>query len=280
MIINACEKNISDDNNRNIVPEKLFKSYINTFVKCESLDAGYLAGLEIDTVKKVFDMNNTTWNSMWPDTVTHDFFSVTDGIVVVIKGLAKDSSGYFYDVPQIGSDDFLFSNGHSPNEPFYLQRKEGYDKYITMIGDTLFNKITASTIAVAILDTLSYIDITTDKNFDVNHPAGANLSSIFSIYFQDPYAFIKNGYQPPRGTYNNNNFIAHPEERIYAPLFKVKLSETNFAERPFIGNDWYCLLDAVPEKTGEYVFNVKVTLIDGTVLETQSPPINIKGIND
>jgi hypothetical protein len=58
------------------------------------------------------------------------------------------------------------------------------------------------------------------------------------------------------------------------------LSEANFAERPFIGNNWYCLLDVAPEKTGEYVFNVKVTLSDGTVLETQSPPINIKGTND
>jgi hypothetical protein len=201
---------------------------------------------------------------------------------VFVKGLAKDSSGYFYDVKGIGSEDFLFSNGHSPNEPFYLQRKEGYDKYIAIIGDTLFNKKATTTVAVALLDTLSSIIITANKDFDVNHSAGADLSGLFSVYFYDPYAFVKNGYQPPEGTYNvsDEGFIVPPDERIYTPLFKAKLSEVNFVERPFIGNEWYCLLDVAPEKTGEYIFKVTVMLVDGTVLEAQSPPINIKGAND
>jgi hypothetical protein len=282
MMINACENNIIDEPDRNVASERLFRSYINTFVECKKLNVSYLAGLEINEEKKIFITNNTEWNSMWPDTVTHEFFSVTDGIVVFIEGLAKDSSGYFYDVPQTGSDDFLFSNGHSPNEPFYLQRKIGYDQYIALIGDTLFNKKATTTIAAALLDTLSSIIITASKDFDVNHSAGTNLSSLFSVYFYDPYAFVKNGYQPPEGTYNNNDelFIAPPDERIYAPLFKAELLEANFAERPFIGNEWYCLLDVAPEKTGEYIFHVKITLVDGTVLESQSPPINIKGAND
>jgi hypothetical protein len=281
-LVAACEKNIIDEPNRDVAPERLFRSYINSFVKCEKLDVSYLAGLEINEEKRIFIPNNTKWNSTWPDTVTHELFSVIDGIVVFVKGLAKDSSGYFYDVKGIGSEDFLFSNGHSPNEPFYLQRKEGYDKYIAIISDTLFNKKTTATTAVALLDTLSSIVITTDKDFDANHPAGADLNSLFSVYFYDPYVFVKNGYQPPEGTYNNDDevFIAPPDERIYMPFFKEKLSEVNFVTRPFIGNEWYCLLDVAPEKTGEYIFNVTVTLVGGTVLESQSPPINIKGAND
>jgi hypothetical protein len=278
-LANACEK-------KNIIsgvtaPERLFRSYIHTFTKCEKLDVSYLAGLEVNDEKKIFSTNNPKWNSIWADTATHELFSVANGIVVFVKGLAKDSSGYFYDVKGVGSNDFLFSNGHSPNEPFYLQRKEGYDKYIALIGDTLFNKKTTSTFAVALLDTLSSVIITADKDFNVNHSAGANLSGLFSVYFYNPYTFVKNGYQPPEGTYNNDEgFIVPPEERIYSPFFKEKLSEVNFVERPFIGNEWYCLLDVAPEKTGEYIFNVEVTLVNGTVLEAQSPPINIKGAND
>jgi hypothetical protein len=278
MMMNACEK---DENiiGPGLAPERLFRSYIKTFVKCEKLEASYLAGLEINDEKRIFITNNTEWNSMWLDTVTHEIFSVNDGIAVFVKGLAKDSSGYFYDVKGIGSEDFLFSNGHSPNEPFYLQRKEGYDKYIAIIGDTLFNKKAATTVAVSLLDTLSSIIITADKDFDADHSADSDLSSLFSVYFYDPYAFVKNGYQPPEGTYNIDDeaFIAPPDERIYTPFFKEKLSEANFAERPFIGNEWYCLLNLAPAKTGEYVFHVKVTLVDGTVLETRSPSINIKG---
>jgi hypothetical protein len=242
----------------------------------------YLAGVEVNAEKKDINITNPEWNSMWTETVTSEVFSATDGIVVFVRGLARDSSGYFYDVPYTGSEDFLFSNGHSPNEPFYLQRKAEYDKYINVVGDTAFNKKAVSTIAVAILDTLSSIIITANKDFGVNHLAGANLSSLFSIYFYDLYAFIKNGYQPPEGTYNisDEHFIAPPDERIHMPLFKAKLSELNFAERPFIGNEWYCHLEVAPEKTGEYTFNVQVTLVDGTVLESLSPPINIKGVND
>lgn len=279
-LANACEK-------KNIIngptaPERLFRSYIHSFMKCENLDVSYLAGLEVNEEKKIFATNNPEWNSIWTDTVTHELFSVNDGIVVFVEGLAKDSSGYFFDVKGIGSNDFLFSNGHSPNEPFYLQRKEGYDKYIALVGDTLFNKKTTTTVAVALLDTLSSIVITADKDFNVNHSAGADLSGLFSVYFYDPYAFVKNGYQPPEGAYNISDelFIVSADERIHAPIFKEKLSEASFVERPFIGNEWYCLLDVAPEKTGEYIFNVAVTLVDGTVLEAQSPPINIKGAND
>jgi hypothetical protein len=49
---NACEKNIIDGSNYQTAPERLFRSYINSFVKCEKLDVSYSAGLEINDEKK------------------------------------------------------------------------------------------------------------------------------------------------------------------------------------------------------------------------------------
>ena len=96
---------------------------------------------------------------------------------------------------------------------------------------------------------------------------------MFTVYFEDPYSFIKNGYQPIEGTYERaRGVIDYPQ-----PIFRAKLSEVNFAERPFMGREWYCHLDAVPEETGNYTFSVKVTFVVGTVLEGTAPPINIKG---
>jgi hypothetical protein len=64
MVMNACEKNIIDAPNRDMAPERLFRSYINHFVKCGKLD-------------------------------------ITENICLLVQGLTKDSSGYFYDVRRI-----------------------------------------------------------------------------------------------------------------------------------------------------------------------------------
>jgi hypothetical protein len=103
----ACSNEVNDVPNRDVASERLFRSYISHFAKCEKLDVSYIAGVEINEEKRIFLTNNPKWNSIWSDANINDFFPVTDGIVMFVKGLAKDSSGYFYDVREIGSDDFM-----------------------------------------------------------------------------------------------------------------------------------------------------------------------------
>jgi hypothetical protein len=273
-ILSGCETTTIDDGGSDLAPFRTYKSYIGSFVECRRLEVYSVIGLTVNEEAKSFNKGDVVWRSFWADTLNRELFCVDDNIFLFVEGLS-DSIGYYWDVP-VGTSGFYFSNGRSPNEPFYLEIRKKYDEYIDIIGDTLFNKRLRGDerpLVLSIATPLSSIIITADKDFGDDYPAGSDLSSLFTVYFDDPYATIKNGYKAIADTYTE-----YEEELPYPQsIFKTKLSEVNFPERPFIGNEWRCLLDVPPQQTGEYTFNVKVTVTNGVVIEGTVPPINIKG---
>jgi hypothetical protein len=204
-----------------------------------------------------------------------NFFSIADGIELDIKTksyIDKDTcvfyDNYYYDSPYLNEDERIY----------YLERKKGYDYYIALIGDTSYNarlRKDAYYGGWAIITPLKSIAIVADKDFNSDYPVGSDLSSLFTVYFDDPYSTVKNGYRSVEGTYRFFENAPFPQS-----IFKSKLTEANFEERPFIGHEWLCFLDVAPEKADTYTFQVKVTFVDSTVLEAIAPPINIKGTND
>jgi hypothetical protein len=242
------------------------KSYIETFIDCRQLNVQSVAGVKADETKKVLGPCTHRWVT---GEVIPDVFSVADGILLDIYG-DGDATHIFYD------NSFYKSPGLNDDERFYyLERKEGYEKYIDLIGDTAYNadlRIDECPHVSAIITPLRSISITCDKSYSSQYPAGSDLNSLFTVYYDDPYSTVKNGYKSIGGSYRFWDHIIYPQSVI-----KEKLSKADFKESPFIGSQWLCFLDEAPEKTDEYVFQVKVTLIDGTVMEATAPPVNIKG---
>jgi hypothetical protein len=273
----ACSKNVNPNNPDDFALAQFttFKSYIEIFVRCQVMEIQSVVGVQIDETKKIFGSFIDRWAT--GDT-NPDIFSVADGIGLDISGhrwsnFDEKDTCVFYD------NKYYQSNYINEDERiYYAERKAGYDYYIALIGDTSYNarlREDESSLARAIITPLKSIAIVADRDFNSDYPAGSDLSPLFTVYFDDPYSTIKNGYKQVEGTYSYTEGLPYPQS-----IFKAKLSEANFEERPFISDKWHCLLNVAPEKTDTYTFQVKAAFVDGTALESQSPPINIKGAND
>lgn len=257
------------------------KSYIQTFIECgkisdKKIQVQSRIGQKIDAEKKILynDLNKISAP-----------YSISDGICLYVEArsghyIYRDSSRYCA-IPGIGRTDYLMSNGDDPNDPFYLERQRGYDKYIEMIGDTTFNwKSGSPTKVTAIITPVKDIVVTCDKNYTTEFPIGSNLSSLFTVFFDNPYATIKNGYKAVDGAYHYVDSTG--DKLVYYPvsIIRANLAEVDFASLPFIGNEWNCHLDVPPDQTDTYTFYVKIILVDDTVLEEEMPvSIHLKGKN-
>jgi hypothetical protein len=269
----ACQDD-RNPNQRDLAPIRTYKSYIETFVKCKKIIVQSVGEVKIDETKKVIGPCTYRWTT---GETNPNILSVTDGIELDIYGhqssIDEKDTCVFYD-----NSSFTVSTLNESERNYYLERKKGYDHYITLIGDTSYNaqlRADESSLSWAIITPLKSIVIVADKDFSNDYPAGSDLSPLFTVYFNDLYSTVKNGYKSIEGTYRFVEDAPFPES-----IRKVKLSEANFEERPFIGPQWLCFLDVAPETTGTYTFLVKATFVDGTVLESSAPPINIKDVND
>jgi hypothetical protein len=274
----ACSKDVNPDTPANDLPPfETFKSYIQTFINSKKkIVIHSVAGVKTDETKKIFGRKRATHVWYVGDTIL-DVFSVSDGIVLHIYGHKPDF--VFGEIDTCRYDSYHLSSSYTDEagRAYEIENKRKYDYYTALIGDTSYN-VRSREIPPerAIITPLDSITIVTDKDFSSDYPTGSNLSPLFTVYFNDPYSTVKNGYKSVEGSYRfYEEAPPHP-----VSIVKAKLSEANFAERPFIGDEWYCQLDVAPEKTNTYTFRVKVTFVDGTVLEATAPLINIKGTND
>lgn len=157
--------------------------------------------------------------------------------------------------------------------------KVEYFKYIDLIGDTSYNSDKMDGLdgqmAYALTDTLRTIQITSNKDFNAEYKAGDNLNSLFSIYFEEPYATIKNGYKSLQGK-NYYEVDVIRKEFPYS-FYGERLSEVDFSKKYFIGSQLHLSLEAIPDKTEEYTFTITIRNTQGKEVTVSANPIKIKG---
>lgn len=264
-IIVACDNNYKGEGG--FSPQTYLNSYISQFIQCDKIEVTANSGFVIDEKNKWYYHGGDD-NSL-------------EGIVIALWGdRTADKSGYptniFYPVPQIGSTGFLFSNGDDPNDPYYLERQAGYDKYIEEVGDTTYNRTGYHVGCTVSCIPLKNVIITADKSFADNYPAGTDLSAFFSIIFDDVYATIKNGYAPVADSYQPKSDTYDPVNNATSYRYS-KLSEISLEKYLFTRAFWDLFLHDKPQQTDTYIFSVTMEFVDGTVLEGEAPPIKIKG---
>lgn len=242
-------------------PTYFCKSYIDAFIKCDSLSFLSVDGVAIDKVNmRFYNVAKSQENILI--CVFGDEPSRIRGATNVFCSEKSKYRPWYHEYP-----------GHAFYDSIYAQ----YDKYIEMIGDTAYNKtLKLRWLRVVCLSALKKVVITADKDFSDNFPAGTDLSPLFYIGFDDVYATVKNDYKTAPYTYQWDNTDSDIVPISYRCL---KLSEANLEEYPFIEPEWELCLDAKPEKTDNYTFHVKFTFADGTVLEGDAPAITVKGVN-
>jgi len=159
-----------------------------------------------------------------------------------------------------------------------IERTNKFYEIVREIGDTTFNRkvrYSLEHLGICAIDKIKSVSVTSDKDFNAEYPAGANLNELFTFYANDAYALIKNNYQQPEDTYSygTNKWTAN----IPMAIIKKKLSTVNFPEHPYLDTRWYCILDEAPQKTDTYTFYVSVVLEDGTELKAEDSR-GIKGL--
>ena len=231
------------------------KSYIQGFFELEAIHVSPISGVKIDKKKKIVSLMSTSFDAP-------KIYEITDGIGVVINIGAE------------GIGKGLINWGK--NNPYVNY----YYELVEKIGDTSFNSEIVHRYGYdmyANADTLQAINIICDKSIDRNHAAGNSLNDVFSIYVEDPYAIVENGYKPVTGS--NYFSLDGTLEGYPLSLFGAQLSSVNLIEKPHIGTKLYLVLDTIPEHTDEYIFTVSVTNKQGKTVEDTTEPVWIKGIN-
>jgi hypothetical protein len=244
-------------------PSFLARSYIHGFMGREKLRAGVVIGnFKVDEDSWTIDY----YGGKDPD---ENVCSLSDGISL---GVRIEGSDGFNDCARL----------YSYHDDDCIASSQKYLAQVEAIGDTLFNKTIYGTthLAISTLAKIKSVIISSDKDYNIDYPAGSNLNAFFTIYFNDPYALIKNNYHPIAGTYKYKEDSFHNPNYPFA-VFKEKLSDVNFPERPFIDCRWDIVLDVAPQHTDAYTFYIRVILEDDTVMETSTAiPLNIKGTDD
>ncbi|MDR1591498.1 MAG: hypothetical protein LBS16_01235 [Prevotellaceae bacterium] len=270
VLISACNNSYCDEPPKSV----LHKSYIESFLECgkvanRAARVLITVGTEIDSVTGIIASNKNYVSDYNPYSPAYDIGKEKIGLEITVVPKRDDGSLY--------RDINLSYIEYSPNYQFYARQKHVYDSCIAVIGDTAFNKLTYSATiqVVAIITPVSEIIITCDADFSADFPKGSNLSSLFTVFFDDPYSTIKNNYQAVEGSYRSQAALEcdYPQS-----IIKTNLAEAHFADRPFIGHEWECFLDVAPDYTGVYRFAVKIILVDGTELTGVAPiVIKLKG---
>lgn len=78
--------------------------------------------------------------------------------------------------------------------------KEQFETLSHLYGDTKFHLSSfkgrrSASVHVSLAEQLEYISVTSDKDFDENHPAGTRLDDIVFFSAGTPFPFIKSGYK-------------------------------------------------------------------------------------
>lgn len=152
-----------------------------------------------------------------------------------------------------------------------LQR---YEELRDQLHDTSFNKeITlGGGDIIALTENIDGIRVTVKETYSNDYPAGSDVTALFTVYYEHPYAVILNGYEAPIGTYRDE--WTNPE--LPQAIYKGDLSKVNFSNKTALGNTFRLLLNQAPEQTGTYTFTIEVAKATGGILEAQTIPIPIK----
>ncbi len=244
-----------NDNTKTAYPPINEKSYIQGFYDLElnnvRVSAGF--GLLPDKERNIIYFRKT---------------SDTDDISSIGKGVRLSIT--------IGQD--IYGRGLIDYKEINPYRSE-YFRYIDLINDTLYNSDIMDGLgggmAFALTDTLQTIRITCDKDFNAEYKAGSDLSSLFSIYFEEPYTTVKNGYKSSQGkNYYEVDIIR--KEFPYS-FYGELLSKVDLSKKYFIAPLLYLSLEATPDKTAEYLFTVTIKNTQGKEVTVSANAILIKG---
>lgn len=126
-------------------------------------------------------------------------------------------------------------------------RVSTFKEYASYYGDTAyFQKLPMGDGYCVTANPLTSINVTADKDFDSEHPAGSSLNDIMSLKYASAYNLIQSGYDP---SINIQNFVEKRGDYEVMPLSKLDNVKLLYF-RSFL------LFDKQPDVKGKYTFEI------------------------
>lgn len=153
---------------------------------------------------------------------------------------------------------------------------ELYPALCSEIGDTSFDRRLNMLVKIqrpdALTETIDGIRIRVNEDYSASYPAGADVSALFILFYEYPYAVVKNHYQSPPDTYR----LEHTSPELPQAIYKINLAQADLKGKKALGCTHYLLLNGAPDREGNYTFTVEVTKADGKILTVTTKPIPIR----
>lgn len=252
-VIYACDSNEGPDSN-----PPYNDSYIQKFTDVTQISAKAGFGISVNKDDKIVDFYTGTT------------YIPKDLHILHILVEAKSTEGFY-----------------SADAPKTTNEYQEYNKLISKLDDTGFKKKdrfygVLNTTSVAITDTLSSIIVTCDKEY-CSIPANTNLNSLITVVFDNPYVVVRNNYKNYEGADSYTAYNIRSEsitENFMIADFPYafvggNLSLMDWKTKPFIGNQWLLIFNQNPELSDTYTFKIKVTKLNGEMLEAMTEPIKL-----
>jgi len=229
-----------------------YKYYIDAFVKCDTLMAWIGNRFVISDTNKFCITGDPDQQSI---------------LINITGSLVKNRANIYNSV-------IVYAGYDCTNDPCL---NPVYEMHSKKVGDGAFDReilMRKKKSEVASVYTLKDIVITSDKSFGNHFPAGTDLSSFFYIIIDDIYATVRNNYVPESGVLPDNPDYDpdNPQTRR-----RFRMDEVNLEDYPYISADWTLFMHTRPENSGDYTFHIKATYTNGTILETDTNSIYVKG---
>lgn len=162
------------------------------------------------------------------------------------------------------NSDYAPNNYYLASQSFNYQAKnkteyKRYIEYAKYFGDTVYNRwhYFEETEWISVMP-LTSVDITSDKEFDTDHPAGSNINDLctFVDHGNNIYAFLHDtdaqGVPLYKGHYKTNGDVPLHFSRYY----NVNEIKTNPIIMPSESN--YIRFNKMPEKHGTYNITISI----------------------
>lgn len=130
----------------------------------------------------------------------------------------------------------------------------------------------------AIVDTFQSVKLFTNQDYTAEYLAGSDVSSLFTIYFEEPWRTIQNNYQTvlANDTYQDVAYMNHEYWKAFPQTISGNvLSTIDFSQKQFIGAKWFLLPTIKPDTPGDYVFTLEITTQQGKKIQKQTAPFRI-----
>ena len=150
-----------------------------------------------------------------------------------------------------------------------LEVSDNLNKFLSIASqnkDTTWNgKLAIPFANKARNDSIFSIEIITEKDYDIQHKAGDDLSDIVKFYGSTPYNYIQNGYKPTKDRLYSQEMEDSGISYYSYELIECYCNEIQNVETKYFDTHFDLLFTTKPTNNGKYPLTINIKLSKGTI---------------